>query len=144
MLPGELRLRIVVALVAAAAFALSACGGPIRQDELRRSVESLQSYAAEGTLIANDAAQDRTKATFTRVRCGELAERAEHEAEKLNDAAAKQGTAEAKPRAVSIASEISDQLSRLQVAPSDPAVARDVQRHLADLADDAERLADTL
>jgi hypothetical protein len=135
---GGLVLAVALSAVAAG------CGGPIRQDELRRGVETIQSYAAEGHLLAGEAARGRSKNTFVRVRAGELAERAEHEAEKLHDAGAQPSTAAAKGRAVALASAMSDELSRLQIAPGDERVARDVEHRLAQLAARATRLSEAL
>ena len=49
-------------------------------------MESISSAAAEGGLLAQGVAEDRTRSTFTRVQSGDLAEQMTHEAEKLQDA----------------------------------------------------------
>lgn len=129
----------VVALAAVAA--LAGCGGAMRPEELSRSVEMLASSAAEGALLAQGAAEDRTKATFVRAHARELGETVEHEAEKLSDARAHDGVATDKARAVELAGRISQQLSQLQTAPDDRAAARRAGDELRALADAATRLA---
>jgi len=133
-----------VALLATAvlAFAAVGCGGAMRADELGRSVETLASAAAEGALLADGAAQDRTKATFTRAHARELGETVEHEAEKLNDATAHGEVADDKARAIDLAGRISEQLSQLQTAPDDRAGAQRAGDALRSLADEATRLAE--
>src|SRR6185369_16625278 len=100
-------MRRVVALLVLVT--LAGCGGAMRADELGRSVETLASAAAEGALLADGAAQDRTKATFTRAHARELGETVEHEAEKLNDATAHGEVADDKASAIDLADRISQQ-----------------------------------
>jgi hypothetical protein len=128
-------LTVLLALVGAG------CGGAMRADELSRSVESLASSAAEGALLADGAAEDRTKATFVRASARELGEDVEHEAEKLSDATAHGEVAADKARAVELADRISEQLGQLQTAPGDRAEARRADAALRALADAATRLA---
>jgi hypothetical protein len=127
-----------------AVLAWSGCGGAIRADELRRGVESLQSSAAEGQLLAEQVARGRSKATFTRVHARSLGERVSHEAEKLSDAEAPASRRAAKDAAVQLAQGIDDAVGDLQVAPADEAVARDAGRRLAAAAARAGRLAQAL
>jgi hypothetical protein len=133
--------RWVVGLAVAV---LAGCGGPITDDELERGVQTLGATAAEGRLVALDVVEDRTKVTFTRVHARDLAEDAAHEAEKLNDAQAKPGNADAKAEAVKLAQDIDSALGDLQVSPSDRSVARDVEQRLDRLSTRAERLSGRL
>lgn len=133
-----------LALVAAAAVALSACGGPMQPDELKRGIESLGSTAATGQLLAEQARRGRLRDVFTRVQARRLGETANHEAEKLNDAAAKGSIAEAKSKATKIAQDISDALGQLQVAPDDPVVARETATKLRDASKHAGDLGGRL
>lgn len=57
-----MRRRIIALTVVAGAALLSGCGGAIAPDELARSIETLESTAAEGSLLAEDVAGDRTAA----------------------------------------------------------------------------------
>jgi hypothetical protein len=133
-------MRRVVALVVLLA-GLAGCGGAMRADELSRSVESLASSAAEGALLAEGAAEDRTKTTFVRAHARDLGETVEHEAEKLSDASATGEVAADKASAVELAGRISEQLGQLQTAPDDRAEARRAGDALSALADEATRLA---
>jgi hypothetical protein len=134
MLQRSLALLALLALVAG-------CGGAMRADELSRSVEALASSAAEGALLADGAAEDRTKATFVRAHARDLGETVEHEAEKLSDASATGEVAADKASAVDLADRISEQLGRLQTAPDDRAGARRAGAALRALAEEATRLA---
>jgi hypothetical protein len=123
------------------ALALGGCGGAMRRDELRRGIETIGAQAAEGALLARGAAQDRTKATFTRVHARELAESATHEAEKLHDAQARGDVADAKAAAVGLAQDVAGAVGELQVAPGDERGAARLEQRLDRLSSDAARLA---
>jgi hypothetical protein len=133
-----------IAAILAVAVALSACGGYIRHEELRRGVESLGSAAAEGKLLADDVARDRTRSTFARVHARELAEDVDHEAEKLRDAGAEGDLVQRKEDAVKLAQDISDALGDLEIAPGDETNGRHVAAKLDHYAKDAENLAGAL
>jgi hypothetical protein len=138
--------RSIASAFAAAALAgvASGCGGYIRNEELRRGVESLGSAAAEGQLLAQDVARDRTRSTFARVQARELADDVNHEAEKLRDAGAEGDMVTFKENAVRLAQDISGALGELQVAPGDEANGRHVATKLGHYATDAEDLAGKL
>jgi hypothetical protein len=127
-----------------AALLLAGCGGPMKRSELADSVETLDSTAAEGSLLASEAARGRSKTTFVRVRARELGEVADHEAEKLTDAEPANGVGADKERAVELAGQISTELGTLQTAPEDPASARDVSDRLKTLTDAAKTLGERL
>ena len=133
----------MAALAAAVVVAIAAagCGGPIEHDELERGVLTLGATAAEGRLVALDVVEDRTKVTFVRVHSAALADDAEHEAEKLQDAQAPPDLIGPKRQAVRLAQEIDAALGDLRVAPSDRRVARNVERRLTVLSQQADRLA---
>ena len=113
-------------------------------EELARSVQSLESAAAEGAMLAHDVAGDRTKATFARAHSRDLSESVDHEAEKLSDADAEGSVATAKRRAVVLAGEISTTLGTLQIEPRNEAVGRAAERMLTRQAASARQLADGL
>jgi len=125
------------------AISLVGCGGPMQPDELARSIDTLESTAAEGALLASQVARDRSKATFVRVHARELGETAEHEAEKLNDAEAEPegGVAPAKVKAIELADRISAALGRIQVAPDDEAEGGAAEKELTTLSEQAGTLA---
>jgi hypothetical protein len=129
-------------LLITALLAVSAgCGGAIRNDELRRGIETLRATAAEGRLVAVDVVEDRTKVTFVRVEARDLGQDAEHEAEKLSDAQAKPGNARVNAQAVQLAQQIGAALGDLEVSPTDRGLARRVELRLGALSKRADRLA---
>ena len=135
---------IALALAAVAAASLTACGGPMSPDELKRSIETLESTAAEGQLLAGDVADDRTKATFVRVHSRDLGDVVVHEAEKLNDADAEADVAPTKVRAIELADRISAALGRIQIAPDSETEGRAAQETLSRLSERAGQLAEGL
>jgi outer membrane murein-binding lipoprotein Lpp len=137
--------RIALALLVAGVAALAGCGGPITPDELSRSIQTLESTAAEGQLLADDVAADRTKATFARVHARDLGDVVDHEAEKLNDAEAdRSDVAAAKTKAVDLADRIGTALGQIQVAPGSETDGRKAAEALGRLSEDAKTLADGL
>jgi hypothetical protein len=136
---------VAVAVLAGLAAALSGCGGPITPDEVARSIETLESTAAEGSLLAGDVADDRTKATFARVHARDLGDVVEHEAEKLNDAEADEAdVAAAKTDAIDLADRIGQALGQIQTAPGSETDGRTAEEALSRLSEDAKKLADGL
>jgi hypothetical protein len=133
-------------VVVAGALCFCGCGDPMQPDELARSIGTLESTAAEGALLADGVARDRTKATFARVHARELGETADHEAEKLNDAEAEAegGVAATKVRAIELADRISAALGRIQVAPDSETEGRSAEETLSRLSEQAGHLADGL
>lgn len=116
----------------------------MKQSELAGSLETIESSAAEGSLLASHAYTDKTKATFVRVRARELGEVLDHEAEKLSDAEAGADVAPDKDHAVEIAGDAGEQLGQLQEAPQDRAAARAISTRLRELADAASSLGEHL
>ena len=68
-LPARLRLVVTAAV---AALLAAGCGGPMKQSELADSIDTIESSAAEGSLIASHVYTDKTKTTFVRVRAREI------------------------------------------------------------------------
>jgi len=139
-----MRRGALAAFVLVGAMFLGGCGGPIQPDELARSIQTLESTAAEGALLADHVARDRTKATFARVHARELGETADHEAEKLNDADAEADVAPTKVRAIELADRISAALGRIQIAPDSETEGRAAQETLSRLSERAGQLAEGL
>jgi hypothetical protein len=139
------RSTTVAALLAAAVASLAGCGGPITPDELSRSIGTLESTAAEGAFLADDVADDRTKATFARVHARDLSDVVDHEAEKLHDAQANRpDVARAKRRAIALAGQIGTALGQIQTAPDSESAGRSAGGQLSKLSEDAGKLADRL
>jgi hypothetical protein len=141
-----MRRRALAGVVLAGALCFCGCGGPIQPEELARSIQTLESTAAEGALLAHDVARNRTKATFARVHARELGEAADHEAEKLNDAEPEPegGVAPAKVRAIDLADRISAELGRIQIAPDSETEGRGAEKALNQLSQRAGQLAEGL
>jgi len=136
------RRLVTLVLLVCLTLPLAGCGGPITPGELSRSIQTLESTAAEGSLLAKDVAEDRSKATFVRVHARDLADVVQHEAEKLNDAEADRAdVAAAKTDAVDLADRIDSALGKIQTAPGSESDGRTAQEALARLSEDAGKLA---
>jgi hypothetical protein len=138
------RRSFLVALLGAGLLATMGCGGPMEPQELARSVQTLESAASEGALLAHDVARDRTKATFVRVHSRDLSETVDHEAEKLADADANGEVAVRKSQAVDLANRISQTLGQLQVFPGVESKATVAERELKTSAKRAAAISDAL
>jgi hypothetical protein len=123
---------------------VNGCGGSMQPDELKRSIGTLESTAAEGALLANDVARDRTKATFARAHARDLGETVDHEAEKLSDAQAGGTVASRKATAVTLAGRISQALGDVQTSPGSERAGSSAATTLTRLGDRAGRLAEGL
>jgi hypothetical protein len=138
------RRSFLVALCGAVVLAAPGCGGPMQPQELARSVQTLESSAAEGALLANGVARDRTKATFVRAHSRDLGETVDHEAEKLADADANGEVAVRKSQAVDLADRISQALGKLQDSPGVESEGTSAERALRSSAKRAAEISDAL
>jgi hypothetical protein len=121
------------------------CGcGPLDRAELSRGVETLSALTAEGQLVADGVAADRSRATYTRVHARTLAEDAAHEAEKLADASVAQAIDGQRDRAVAIAQRLDDTIGELETFPGDEATGAKVHDDLTTIADDLDTLTQRL
>jgi hypothetical protein len=125
------------------ALVLAGCGDMSR-GELERRVATLESLAAEGELLAGDVSRDRTKATFARVRAAELADDADHEAEKMADATPSEGLADVRDDAVEQAQALADAFGTLEVFPGDEGRGAQVEQTLKQHGEQLSQLADRL
>jgi hypothetical protein len=146
IIPHGMRRRLLFsALFVCVAAALGGCGGPMTPDELSRSIQTLESTAAEGAFLADDVADDRTKATFARVHARDLGDVVQHEAEKLNDAQANRAdVATAKKKAIDLADKIDTALGQIQTAPGDESGAATAGHQLSQYSENAGKLAEGL
>jgi hypothetical protein len=141
--PSRTHVAVIVVL-ALLACAMLSCGGPMQPEELARSVDTLSSAAAEGSLLGNEVARQHSKDTFIRVRATELADDAEHEAQKVADSTPSAGIAAKKQAAVRLGGDISQALGGLQTKPGDPNVGRQTARRLDALRKRADALSQSL
>jgi hypothetical protein len=123
-------------LAASCVLLLAGCGDTSR-DELERRAGAVQALAVEGRILADGVVRDRTRSLFVRVHARDLAERAQHEAEKVADATPEPGLETARDRTVAIAGRVAGALSALQTRPGARAGARVVRDRLQEAADQA-------
>jgi len=117
---------------------------PLDRAELSRGVETLSALAAEGQLVADGVASDRTRATYTRVQAQTLADDAAHEAQKLADASVQSGIERERDRAVTLAQALDDTLGELETFPGGERTGGAVHSDLMRIADDLDRLTSRL
>ena len=128
--------------VAVLALALSACGGgELSQKALTKEVESVGSAAAEGGLLAHDAADGRSTHAFTAVHSQVLAEQAAKVERKLSSADVSPELEAKRRQADRLAADVQAELERLHDHPADDDVTREVADRLDEAAKAAEELA---
>lgn len=111
------------------------------QGELDRRIGTLESIAAEGSILARQVAEERTKTTFARVRARELADDVDHESEKIADATPEADQVGRRDRTVELADRVGAALGELQTFPDEPGRAAGIESDLERLAG---RLSDLL
>ena len=139
----SLKQALVAIAVVAVAVAFAGCE-PLSRDELAREVEGVGSLAAEGAVLADEVSQQETKRTFARVHARELADAAEHSAERLTDAHSAEGLADATQEAIHLSEDVSSAIGDLEVAPDDASGAAAIETRLRGLAQKASTLEDSL
>lgn len=101
---------------------------------LQQQADAAKSAAAEGALLADEVARDRTTEPFARIHSGELAGQAKAAAESLTKAQAPAALEAERKEAAAAARSTFAALDRLHRAPDDQAVARRVETELRRLA----------
>jgi len=133
---GRVLLTLVLLLVAACGG-----GGQPSAEELKKQAESIQSFAAEGALLARDVADGKSTVPFTRVHAEELADKAAKLEQTLASAQSAPDVEDELARAVELTKRVAASLEELEQAPGDAESARRVQRELEAAAKQAEKLA---
>jgi hypothetical protein len=130
-------------LLALTALFVAACGGggELSAEALKKEAESIQSFAAEGALLARDVADGKSTAPFTRVHAGELADSAAKLEKTLASGRPAPEVEADLARAVELAKRVAATLKELEQAPGDAEAARTVQYTLEAFAKHAEELA---
>jgi hypothetical protein len=100
--------------------------------------------AAEGSVLGDRIAAQETKRTFARVQARELADAADHSAQRLTDAHPAEGLTPQVERAIRLAEGVSGQVGSLEVAPDAAASAQGAASELRSLAARAKELAESL
>ena len=121
----------------------AACGGggTLSTKAFQKQAESLQSFAAEGALVAEGTADGRATETFVSVHTEYLGKAATNVETDLGSAQASGGLEEKRKSALRLAGRITDQLEQLHRAPDDPKLAARLAAELRGEADAAEKLA---
>jgi len=127
---------VIVALIAAG------CGSSsLTAHQLKKEIESIQSFAAEGSTLAQGAAESRSTTIFVRVHSQYLEQGAEKLGTKLDQAQVSSDLEPKREQAVKLASEVQQDLGRLHRDPGNRELAHRIQLELSSAADDAEQLA---
>jgi hypothetical protein len=137
------RKLLPIALIGLAVLVVAGCG-PMDGNELRREVETNISTASEAMVLAERVALQETKRTFTRVQARELADAAQHSAERLTDAHAEAGLQEFQARAIGLAEDVEAAVGQLETAPADADAAVRAEARLRNLASKLSNLADSI
>ena len=136
-----MRLIARIAVPLAALLVLSACGGQgtLGKKALSQEAKGIQSLAAEGGLLAGDAARGRSTTVFTRVHARFLRDAARKGAATLEHG----GTSKAR-RLGRVADRVANDLERLSRSGSDRDLQRLLQQDLALALDATKRLDESL
>jgi hypothetical protein len=136
--------RVAAPLIAfVCALLISGCG-PMNADELRREVDTIHSTAAEASVLGDQIAAQRTKRTFARVQARNLADAAEHSAERLTDSNPAAGLEAQLQRAITLAEDVSAAAGSIETAPDDAVAAGHAADRLRDLARQTDQLAGSI
>jgi hypothetical protein len=130
-------------LLALSLLLVPACGGggELSAEQFKKEAESIQSFAAEGALLARDVADGKSTANFTRVHAGELATNAAKLEQTLTSAEPTPDVEAKLARAVELAKRVAATLNELERSPGDAVAARRLQGELEAAAKQAEELA---
>jgi hypothetical protein len=131
------------ALAGVVAILATGCGGgKLSADALSKQAESVQSVAAEGAMLARDAAAGKATGTFTHVHSSELAKTASQTVSSLESAQAEPTLEPRRRRLAGIAGDVSRDLGRLGDASKVERRALAVE--LATAAERSKRLGEEL
>jgi hypothetical protein len=132
--------RCLAAVVAAAL--LAGCnGGTVDKHALKQDAGTIASLATEGELLANDVSKGASTTYFARVQSDNLRKEAANLADALGSRPTSAGIEPKVRKAGKLAAQVAEQLNRLHHHPVDRTVAKSVQHRLADLSDEADKLA---
>jgi hypothetical protein len=124
---------------AACVLVLAGCE-PLTTDELQHEAGSIHSTAAEGALLADGVARERSLSAFVRAHAKELADAADTSARKLHDASVPPSLRRPTTKAIDLATRTSTVLGDLELSPNDPQQAAGFESKLKRLAAAATEL----
>jgi hypothetical protein len=131
------------AVLLAAALALPGCGR-LDKDAIGTELGTIESAAAEGMLVAREAAHHRAPDNFIELRTAELGKVAKGSYEKLGEIPAEGSLQPAEDRGVRIAAHVAALLFRLHNHSSDRDLADSTEHRLRRLADQAGAVEESL
>ena len=135
---------MVISLFAALALvSLTGCGR-LDKDSVSNELSTLESSAAEGMLVAHEAARSRAPADFIEIRTAELSKQSQHAADALAETPTEQGLQQAATRGNQIGKRASDLLDSLHSDPGTSNLAKNVESELQSLSDEAGNVEGSL
>jgi hypothetical protein len=135
--------RPVFALLALGAIVLAGCG-KLDRDAVETNLGAVRSAAAEGMLVADQAARARAPDNFIEIRTAELAKVGSDASGSLADTPAEAGLERAAVQGAHLGARVADHLDALHDEPSDRPLAAHTRDHLRILARRAARIEDSL
>ena len=118
------------------------CGGnSLSKHDLHKEIGSVQSFAAEGSTLAQGAAESRSTTIFVRVHSEYMEKGAKKLQTKLEQAQVSSDLESKRASAAKLAANVDAALARLHASPGDRDLAHRLQLELSKAADDAEQLA---
>jgi hypothetical protein len=123
-------------------FLLAGCGGEtLTRESFRKDAESIESFAAEGAVLARDAEEGRTTGPFAAVHSDALAKSVGKVARKLEAADVGPELEQDRTRGARLAKVVENELALLHDNPRDSEIAGRVAAELEEDAKAAEELA---
>jgi formylmethanofuran dehydrogenase subunit E-like metal-binding protein len=136
------RVRLILCLLVCSVL-VAGCE-PLTVDELSQEAATIRSTAAEGALLAQGVAHDRSWSPFVRAHAAELGAAADTSARKLHDARLPSDLKQRALRAIALANQVSATLGKLELSPTNSAHADAVRQRLRQLATRAHELESRL
>jgi len=134
-------LRVVLLISAVALLATSCGGNALSKKDLKKQIESVQSFAAEGSTLAQGAAESRSTTIFVRVHSEYLEQGAKKVEQTLDQAQVSPELESKRSDAAKLAADVDQSIAELHHSPGDRDTAHRLQLELSRAADQAEQLA---